>query len=139
MKFYTLIIFVILSFGKIEARCCLPKPINCYHCDSETDLRCKDPFNKTSTEPDDYPPTISCNGCCIKWVTDSRSPKEVIRRSCITQYQVNLFMVDRGCMQERSKTGHLCFCEEELCNKCNKCSINSILLFITFIIFTILK
>ncbi|KAB0802660.1 hypothetical protein PPYR_04846 [Photinus pyralis] len=92
------------------------KPINCYNCDSEYDVRCRDPFNWSS--PEIHPPYISCNGCCIKWVLNSKTPKEIVRRSCITQYQVNLFMVDRGCMQERSKTGHLCFCEEDLCNRC---------------------
>ncbi|KAB0803099.1 hypothetical protein PPYR_00069 [Photinus pyralis] len=96
--------------------CVTAKPINCYNCDSEYDVRCRDPFNWSS--PEIHPPYISCNGCCIKWVLNSKTPKEIVRRSCITQYQVNLFMVDRGCMQERSKTGHLCFCEEDLCNRC---------------------
>ncbi|KAF5301205.1 hypothetical protein FQA39_LY10791 [Lamprigera yunnana] len=114
------------------------KPINCYHCDSETDVRCKDPFNRSSTVPDEYPPTIICTGCCIKWVTDSKSPKEVIRRSCISQFQVNLFMVDRGCMQERSKTGHLCFCEEELCNNCYKSFLSTSVLF-TVILFYMIR
>ncbi|XP_031348017.1 protein quiver-like [Photinus pyralis] len=136
MKFGILIITMCLSVLELDARCCIPKPINCYNCDSEYDVRCRDPFNWSS--PEIHPPYISCNGCCIKWVLNSKTPKEIVRRSCITQYQVNLFMVDRGCMQERSKTGHLCFCEEDLCNRCST-KVPNIVLLVFITLFYIIK
>nr|XP_022909597.1 protein quiver-like [Onthophagus taurus] len=115
LKSFTFSLVLLIWIFSVDARCCRPRPINCYTCDSRIDAKCRDPFD-FSLHPKYHPPLSPCNGCCVKMVQNSTKPNEVIRRMCTSDLSINLFNVDNICMKESSGTGHLCFCEDDMCN-----------------------
>lgn len=46
----------------------------------------------------------------------SFSAHHLVTRTCISEIQINYFMVDQVCMSESNRRGFLCFCNDSLCN-----------------------
>ncbi|CAM1321455.1 Uncharacterised protein g7795 [Pycnogonum litorale] len=113
-------IFLLSGFFRVscgEGECIRTDPIMCYNCDSANDRRCRDPFNYSLQE---QIRSISCKGCCVKLVRRYNTPYERIRRLCTRQLDLNLFMIDHVCMNEHDKTGHMCMCESDFCNRSSR-------------------
>jgi len=95
--------------------CAVRGQIQCYECSSWLTPGCSDPFN-FSLPAEQLPPAEECDGCCVKLVQHLGTPFETVRRTCTDRVRIKLFVVDHVCMREGNGLGHMCFCEEDLCN-----------------------
>merc|ERR1711872_184867 len=89
--------------------------IDCFECNSMEDARCHDPWNWTYPKTN-MPPTMPCDGCCVKMVQFIGTHHYQIKRTCTDNFEVNFFMVNHAFMTEGHRHGHMCFCEEDECN-----------------------
>merc|ERR1711915_60755 len=96
--------------------CMSGNTIDCFECNSWDDPRCHDPWNWTYPKST-MPPTAPCEGCCVKMVQFIGTQHYQIKRTCTDSFEVNFFMVNHACMTEGHRHGHMCFCEEDECNK----------------------
>ena len=98
--------------------------IECFECNSWDDPRCHDPFNYTLHKKD-MPSIMECEGCCVKMVQFIGTEHYQVKRTCTDNFEVNFFMVNHACMTEGHRHGHMCFCEEDLCNAGRMSAVSS--------------
>lgn len=88
---------------------------SCYACRTnagQQDPYCGDPFNTSHPSLKVTP----CENLCAKWVVQLQNGDMQTTRTCSDHLELNL-RIYAVCMRESaSTTGHLCFCEGELCN-----------------------
>jgi hypothetical protein len=115
---------------------CCRRPVECFECDSRFDSRCGDPFNltrETGTKPPlcfEFQainltvmiffyllgPVKYCNDLCFK-LKHKVGDKYYYIRSCADTLKKLYIKKTDVCYLTRSKDdGHLCFCDQELCN-----------------------
>ncbi|RWS00244.1 protein quiver-like protein, partial [Dinothrombium tinctorium] len=71
----------------------------CFECISTITPECNDPFNQSIRE-NQLLPLSDCEGCCVKIVRYRNTKNQYIRRTCTSNLQINLFMVDHVCIEE---------------------------------------
>lgn len=113
-------LFIILLIATLTMYCdasdsqCCRKRINCYNCDSRTDPKCGDIFNKTGA------PMEFCDDLCVK-LRYKHGDNYYFIRSCADTLKTISLKKTEVCYTTRTKnSGHLCFCEADLCNNSNK-------------------
>ncbi|CAK9303490.1 unnamed protein product [Gordionus sp. m RMFG-2023] len=87
--------------------------ISCYKCDNRRDPTCADPLNMADLNKVER---VKCSGCCVKWVQNQNSNSSTYIRACSDDLKIALIIKRGSCMKESNNQGHICFCEENLCN-----------------------
>ncbi|KAK3745878.1 hypothetical protein RRG08_015605 [Elysia crispata] len=87
-------------------------PIMCYKCDGEAmNSSCADPVEVDTIDQK------KCNrGICLKWTKYVGTVLQIYR-SCSSDLNFQLTMIDGVCRTERNGNGWLCMCGKHLCNR----------------------
>lgn len=105
--------FVLAELG--DEHCCR-KRIECFECDSRFDPRCGDTFNLTR----ETATVIFCDDLCVK-LKHKFGNQYYFIRSCADTFKKIYIKKTEVCYTTRTKDdGHLCFCDEDLCNSTSR-------------------
>jgi hypothetical protein len=121
-----IIFFTIQSVNANADNQCCRRRINCYNCDSRTDEKCGDMFNQTGV------PFEACDDLCVK-IKYKHGDSYYYVRSCADALKKISIKKTEVCYSTRAKSGgHLCFCEQDLCNHADSLFENSKEKFVLF-------
>jgi hypothetical protein len=94
-----------------DTQCCR-KRIECFECDSRFDSRCGDSFNLTR----ETGMIVPCDDYCVKLKHKYGNRYYYVRTCAETLKRIYIKKTDVCYTTRTNDGGHLCFCDQELCN-----------------------
>ncbi|XP_025084679.1 protein quiver-like [Pomacea canaliculata] len=114
-KITLVVVLLVLSVRATSEQNDYSNPIMCYTCrGTAVNSTCADPID-ARTNPD-LVKRECMNGVCLKWTKYIQGILHMIR-TCSSDLNFHLTMIDGVCRTERNGNGYLCMCGKQLCNE----------------------
>ncbi|XP_041372054.1 protein quiver-like isoform X2 [Gigantopelta aegis] len=135
--FYVLISVILWQTDMSSAQNDYTDPITCYTCEgTAVNSTCADPLPvKKNT---DLIKKECGRGICLKW-TFYRGGTLFMQRTCSSDLNFHLTMIDGVCRTERNGNGYLCMCGRNLCNGSTRPSASPRILFLLLVCYTLIS